>query len=97
MLAVGIPVPALWSLQKGSVCGSALWVHAWAHVWDSPRLRRASPHQPFPGSSQAGAGGVPEDGQPLSPQAAPSLAAAAQGTQRHGWVASAPMLLLQLQ
>lgn len=61
MLAVEISVPALWSLQKGSMCGSVLWVHAWAHAWDSPRLCCTSPHQPFPSSSQVAAGGAPGD------------------------------------
>lgn len=63
-----------------------------------PRLSPSALPRLIPGRGRRCARGrVPEDGQPLSPQAAPSLAAAAQGTQRHGWVASAPMLLLQLQ
>lgn len=59
--------------------------------------RLGQPSPPPRLSPSARPGDAPGDGQPLSTKAAPGLAAAAQGTQRHGWVASAPMLLLQLQ
>ena len=86
MLAVEIPVPALWSLQKGSVCacGSALWVHAWARAWDSPRLRHASPRQPFPSSSQPGAGDAPGDGAAPVPTGSPEPGSCCPGDTAAG-------------